>query len=131
MRSALLAACALVVAAPAWAQEPLDPTDAATLRTMAEQLERMKIIRCDTEPGPMFYFFERQDDGSFRDLEIYAEESRAVVGERRVYLHEDNFTSLSDDRVIRVIGGSVEEAACIVVSEELASNLRYLLRPRD
>jgi len=151
MKTMALAICAALAAAGAMAQEPLDPKDEALhsanipdgtplpispdtaqrLADLAEQLSKLKVIRCATQPFSMFYFFEKQLDGSLREVDSYAGEVRKVLDDRIVYVQGDNITSLTDTKVIRVIGDSVEEADCIVISAELTEQLGFLVGLAD
>ena len=134
MRSALLAACALVVAAPAWAQEPLDPKDAETLRTMAEQLERMKIIRCEHSSGLYDHFlFWKSADGSLEPVLKWPEEEEEVrFGKDRVtFITDTSVLVVTPSERIEISGDRVERTPCTEIAEDLAWQFRDAVEPVD
>ena len=132
MRSALLAACALVVAAPAWAQEPLDPKDAETLRTMAEQLERMKIIRCEHSSGLYDHFlFWKSADGTLDPVLKWPAEQVKIEKDRVTFITADSVLVVTPRERIEVSGDRVERTPCTEIAEDLAWHFRDTVGPVD
>ena len=133
MRSALLAVCALVVAAPAWAQEPLDPKDAETFRAMAEQLERMKIIRCEGSSGlGEYYAFWKGDDGSMTPMVDWPSSEEVLIWkDRTTFVTATSVLVITPTERIKIRGDRIERDPCQEMSEELTWFFSALGRPSN
>ncbi|SFJ25182.1 hypothetical protein [Albimonas pacifica] len=125
MRSALLAACALVVAAPAWAQEPGDST-AEAKRELSDVVGEKTIRRCEGL-WPAYLVFT-QDSSGLLKLDFWPlHEEISRIGHRVVVERKGVHYVVSDSEVVELNDDGSKVYKCEKVGMDLYLILSKLL----
>ena len=110
MRSALLAACALVVAAPAWAQDAANAT-AEAKRLLTDLAAETIIHRCEGL-WPEYLAFTKDGSGTLHVelLPVFEEVSR--IGNRTIARYKGALYVISDTEVVEMGEGEAKVYPC-------------------